>query len=229
MPRALLLLLLAAVPGQELLRTRDYRLELPEGWRQLLPTEAHQLRHTPGNPVPAELIAPLPAGLLPYGPIPEWLAGRFDGRALELREIDSEPDLDEHGLAFQRAFWEQPAADGGPGARVESARLVEIGQGPHPAIELVVLHRADAGGPPRRSLQFYVPTAGRTLVLAFRAEPADFATAEPVFRACAATLLLARPARGSGGILDQILYAAGVGALLALLIAVLRRRPPPRN
>jgi hypothetical protein len=221
-----ILLLLVPVASQEVVRTRDYHLTLPPGWRRLLPEEAHRLRHAEQPVVPAALAPALPARMLPFGPIEDWLAGRFDGAALEILELENEVELDEAGIARIRRAWEHPEG-GGAGATIRSIAVTELGADRNGAIVAVVDHPQDAAGPPRTSLHCYVPTAGQTLVLAYRAAPERFASAEAGFRASAATLVVARPKRGPDRLSDNLLYAAGVGALVALLFGVLYRRSPP--
>jgi hypothetical protein len=222
-------LLAAAVPAQNVARTRDWQMDLPPHWRQLTPDEARTLRQSARPPLPEELVALQPAADHPYGAVDRWLQGAFDGRAL-LARTDAEQDLDAATIARLRRHWETPLAAGGPGGRVERAVVTQLGPDRHPALELVVHLPEHGAEPPATERQFYAPTGGRFVMLRLRARADDFAAADEQYRAMLATLRFARKPRGARQPLHEYLYAIGVGVVvIAILLGVHRRvrRAPP--
>jgi hypothetical protein len=221
--------LAGGVAAQNVARARDWQLELPRHWRQLTPDEARTLRRTGAGALPPELVALQPADHHPYGAIDAWLQGAYDGRAL-LARTEPEQDLDDATIARLRRHWEKPAADGGPGGRVESAERVQLGPDRHEALQLVVHLPAQDGRPPATELQFYAPTGGQFVMLRLRAHASDFEAARESFHAMLATLRFARRPRGARQPLHEYLYAIGLGVVvIAILLAVHRRvrRAPP--
>jgi hypothetical protein len=199
-----------------------FALDLPAGWRQITPDEAFQLAKKKPSPLPPDLLAPNQAAFYPYGDIDRWLAGEFDGRCMTAQLADGEYSVDEAGLDRVRAA---------AGARREgdwrremlSVATTEVGARGHPAIECVIRVVQHGPAKPFRSLVFFVPTGGKTLICSFRATESDFEAALPLFRTAAATMNLARRARGPSKLTDRLLMPILIGALVGLLLLVLHR------
>jgi hypothetical protein len=229
LPAALALALSGALAPQQqaphVNASGAFSLELPARWRQLTPDEARRLSRSGAAGFPADLLDAKPAAFYAYGEVERWLAeNRFDGRALSVIRRDGEPIQDDSSLAIIEQF----AADysqGGEGTyELEGRRWTTVGRDAHPAIECLS-RRTSAGDPrPFRVLEYYVPSGGATIVLAFRAEANDFETALPEFHRIAATLRFARPPRGARDLATDMLYVAGIAALVGLLLGVLWRR-----
>ncbi|MEM7200020.1 MAG: hypothetical protein AAF628_07130 [Planctomycetota bacterium] len=202
-------------------RDRSFSIVLPSGWRQLVPDEARTLQQRFSAKFPPDLLTPRQAGLYPYGPIDAWLRGEVQGRCLTLQKADGEIPVSDEGLADARS----PQIAAGWKREVEEARIVELGPDRHPAIECVTALDLGPDAPPIAALELLVPTGGNTLILSFRCWSADLAAALPAFRATTATLQFARPARGESKLSDRLVYPAVVGALVGLLLLVLRKRP----
>lgn len=208
--------------------TRAFSLVLPEGWRQLTPDEARLLRKRGADGYPGGLLDPRPADVSPYGNVDRWLQAGFDGEYLAVEVSDHEIDLEDDeavrlSIEELRRFVHRAAATG-VRIRIERAERVELGPDRHPALEVLAWRQHGAGTLPVRSLEYYVPTGGRTVILAFCAVEERFPAAVARFRGIARTATFARPPRGSGRLGENLLYTAVIGALVGLAIAVLRKR-----
>jgi hypothetical protein len=135
--------------------------------------------------------------------------------------VDGECTTDETGIAAVRAM-----ADPRGGAferRVDQARLVELGAARHPAIECTVC-MAQAGFPPIGALVLFVPTGGCTTILSFHAWQSELEDALPVYSTAIASLIFARPPRGSANGLDRLLMPLLVSVLVGVLLVALSQR-----
>lgn len=223
--QALLALLLAAAPPAQAARhvSRDgsFSLVLPPRWRQLTPDEARSLAAGRDPSMPADVVAPRPAAFYPYGDVDRWLARGFDGRCLTVQRAEGEATIDQDGLARVRAG---TVAGAGLRREVLSARIAALGPAKHPVLECDSRLQLGEGTRWQRCLELFVPTGGDTLLLAFRAFEDDFAAALPELRAAADTLAFARPGRGPRRLGQRLLYPAMIGALVGVLLLVLRKK-----
>ncbi|MCA8956654.1 MAG: hypothetical protein KDC87_11320 [Planctomycetes bacterium] len=220
------LLVLLVVTGAEPLRAQHmhlvpnlYKFELPAGWRQMTPDEARALR----DRMPAELDTLLVVGRIDrFGAIDRWMTGDFDGRCLTVTVEDGEPEMGESTLAEVRA-----RAAKSPGAAIERLELTEVGPDRRPAIACTATFADAKGVVTARTSEFVVPSGGHTIRFSFHARAADWASAEPGFRRCIATLQTAAKAEGRKELSDQLQKSLIIGALVGLVLLVLyktRRR-----
>jgi hypothetical protein len=228
---ALALFLLAAAqpqtppPAAHINGSGTFSFEMPPRWRQLTPDEARRLRNASAQAFPPDLLDDKPAAFYAYGDVDRWLAEkRFDGRALSVIRKDGEPAQDDSSLAIIDRFAAEYDRRGEGTFDLLSRSWTTVGRDAHPAIECLSQRTLPGAPGAFRVLEFYVPSGGATIVLAFRAAADDFDGAVPEFRRIAATLRFARPPRGPRELATDMLYVAGVAALVGLLLAVLWRR-----
>lgn len=221
---AILPLALGQDPDRHFSRTGAFSIQLPTGWRQLTPDEAFALAKKTPPVVPADLLAPTTAAFYPYGAVDQWLAGEFDGRCFTVQQVEGEYPIDAEGIRVIKEATERPTDDGWR-REIVKTEIAELGADKHPVIECTVRQVGDGRWPVVRSLLLFVPTAGDTLILSFRAWEDDFEAASGVLRDAAESMTFARPARGPSDLGDRLLYPALVGALVGLLLLGLRRRP----
>lgn len=208
-------------PSRHFNRSGLFSVVLPARWRQLTPDEARALKKADAAGFADDLLDPKPAEYYAYGEIDRWLAdNRFSGGCLSIIVSRGEPEPGDESVQHIRDF---AAAYTAGTYEIAECRWTKLGPDAHAAIESRS-RRQDRGRPPMRLLEFFVPTGGQTIVLAFRAAEDDFADLLPAFEEAAATLRFSRPPRGSGGLGNNILYAAGIGALVGVLLMILRRR-----
>ena len=212
-------------PKRHFSMDRSFSVILPDGWRQLTPDEARTLSRRADKPIPGDVVGPRPAAYYPYGEVDGWLEDGFDGRCLTVVKVDGEPSMDDEGLASVRG--QAKDAAGGWTRKVLEASVVELGAANHKVIQCTSRLVPGTGARPCLALELFIPTAGDTLILGFRAHEPDFATALPGFREVAATLSVARAARGPSKLGDRLLYPAIIGALVGLLLLVLRKKAIP--
>lgn len=198
------LLLAAGVCAQEE-RPSRYRIQLPEGWRQMTPGEVRTLR----SKLPPDLREMVKPDVLDrFGPVERWLKEGFDGRALTVGQQEGEPALDEEGLAAIRSRVEERGT-------YVSGKLTKVGLKDHPALEVVRQISS------MQALEIYAPTGGALIVFQFRANVDDFNAALPQFRRAIATLEFAREPKGPAKLSDRLQNAAIVGAIVGLVLLVL--------
>lgn len=209
--------------------TRTWSMVLPEGWAEVTPDVARELRQT-NRGVPADLLDPSPY-LAHFGPLEHWRLSGFDGRSLSVHRQHEEPLVGPELAADLPRRWRELAAQHGGEYAVVSALSTSVGRSAHPTVQAILDMRPVASDRSYRALQYYVPTGGIGLIFSFRTFTEDFAAAKATFDAAAATLTLARAARGERNSFDRLLYplliAAGVGLLLAFLSKHRHRAPMP--
>lgn len=188
----------------------------------MTPDEAILLSRSEDSTIPADLLIPTSAANYPYGRIDSWLADGFDGQAMTFQVADGECPTDETGLELIREKAET-SGDGWTRSLTEAA-LTELGPANHPAIRATVVATSDKSTQPIKSLVWFVPSGGNTLVVSFRAWEGDFEAAAPIFQAASATMAFASEAQGSPSLGGKLIYPIFVGALVGVLLMVLRHR-----
>jgi hypothetical protein len=206
-------------PGYQRVQGTFFQIDLPEGWRQLLPNEVATVR----NSVPWALRQVVPGRLMVFGEIDAWLAGRFDGRALVVFLDTLEQPVDEVHLAELVERWRDWRSPEGDRREVLSAEVTTVGRNDHPALCLALRTTQGDGGPDIRALDFHTSTSGRQLILSFRAWENDWVVAEPEIRREAGTLTFPRPPREPEELGDRLWQAAIVGGLVAVLLVAIRQ------
>ena len=212
-----------AEPARHTNRSGLFSLVLPPDWRQVTPDEARALRDATG--FSRDVLDPKPAEFYPYGNVDRWLADkRFDGRCMSVIVSDGEPAEGDDALDAIRSFAAEFTERGEGSYEILAARWTEIGPDAHPTIECLSRRKTTGDERPIRLLELFAPSGGRTIVLALRAFDGDFEAAEPVFRETVKTLRFAREPRGQRDLSSDIVYIAVIGAIVGLLLAVMRGR-----
>lgn len=202
----------------ERLVQRYYSMVLPEDWRALTVDEARQLRAQ----LPTSLSGVYPhQGQMVYGAVDRWIESGFEGFGLVVHQNQSgEIPLGEEGLQLLRE--EIPNRPGNP-RRIVSLEERAIGEDSHPALVAELASTDTNTRRDLRSLEFYVPTGGQLLILSFTSWEDSFGRAAPVFQQMVSSLTFARQARGPKEVGDQLLYAALIGAVVGVILIVLRK------
>lgn len=217
----------ATAPEEWMDPRRRFAITLPEGWRALTPDEGRKLAATTDRRLPLEFAEPAPPHVLVFGAADLWLAAGFDGHGLVVAEQPGEPEIGPAGVAAIRAHWEGSAEGPGPHYVVEAIEPGAVGAGAHPAI-LARLRGTDGSASWLR-FDAYVPTGGDTLIFALR-WPApvsrEDATAEgaAAWARLAATIKIARAARGSAELGGRLLWAVLLGLGIGLILHSVRKR-----
>lgn len=216
-----LILICAAIPAQDAPvhrdSRRDYTLELLPGWRQLTPDEGRALRPK----LPADLATRIVLTQLDrFGAIDAWQKDQFDGRCLTIAREDSEPEMTAATLDEVRSIVAARNQDSPFQIEIVELKLAELGETKIPVIASTI-RLTQNGKPFAEALEFLIPTGGRTLRLSYRASPADFAAAEPLFRRSAASLVLRRPAQGPKDLADKLEMPLIIGGVVGLILLVL--------
>ncbi len=243
MPRLLaaLLLLVPYLAAQgdadpRLLRTRHLVLRLPEGWRQMNPDDARWLKREAPGRVPEILLESTSLHLYPFGAIDAWKAGTFDGRFMHVADQGHEIATDGDGVRAVIDFLRTPGPMRGSGATEVEAKVVTIGKHASPAVVATATFRSgnapdgDTSGrldEPQFVVQAFVPTAGSSVLFHMQCRLDDREAGEHVFREIHESVVLARPARGPKRAWNDLLYAAGIGLLVALVLGFLAQRRQP--
>jgi len=209
-------------PTRHLNRSGLFSLVLPPHWRQLTPDDARQLHKAGATGFGDDLLDPKPAAFYAYGDVDRWQRdNRFSGGCLSIIVSRGEPEQNDESLQRIRRF----AAEYAKGSyEIDTCRWTKLGLDGHPAIECRSRRQDRGSRQALRLLELFVPTGGQTLLLAFRAAGGDFDELVATFERAAATLRFSRPARGPRSLGNNLLYAAGIGALVGVLLMVLRRR-----
>ncbi len=200
--------------------TRSFSIELPVSWRQVTPSELLELRAI----LPPDIHVTRPTGFYTVGPVDRWLAGDYDGVELVVQEQGNELSMDQEGVDRIRAHWREASGREGLGHEVLSSTITHIGPDDHPAILCQRLIVPEGPGTPIQSLDAYIPTGGRQILLSFRSSQEDFSQHLPEFRKMLASATFARAARGSETLGSKLVFPAVVGALVGLILLVLHRR-----
>ena len=212
------------LPPQERQRfmsqTRSFSIELPSAWRQVTPSELPDLRAI----LPADVRVTRPTSFYTLGPVNRWLVGDYDGVHLVVQEQRNELSMDQDGVDRILQHWQDVSGKEGLRHEVLSWEISEVGPDGHPAILCERLIRPDEPGPAIQSLDAYIPTGGRQILLSFRSSQEDFSQHLPEFRKMLASATFARAARGSETLGSKLVFPAVVGALVGLILLVLHRR-----
>ena len=206
-------------------RSQLFSLVLPADWRQITPDEARTLRASGSGGFSRDLLDPKPAEFYPYGNVDRWLADkRFDGRCMSVIVSDGEPAEGDEALTAIRQYAAEYTQAGRGSYEILASQWTQVGPDAHPAIECLSRRQTPDDARPIRLLELFAPSGGRTIVLAWRAFDDDFDAAEPVFREAADSLRFAREPRGQRDLSNDIIYIAVIGAIVGLLLAVMRGR-----
>ena len=209
-------------PERHVHGSQAFSCELPEGWRHLTPNEALDLSRRADTGIPSDLLVPTTAAFYPYGRVDSWLTGEFDGRCMTVQTVDGECPTDESGLALVQAAAAEARENWT--AEVRSATPAKVGTDDHPVIEARVRYEHSDLEQATDAIVLFAPTAGRTVVITFRAWEGDFSDAEPVFRSISQSLRFAQKARGPVELSDRVLNPLLVGGLVMVILLVLRHK-----
>lgn len=201
-------------------QSRSFAIELPSSWRQVTPTELPDLRPI----LPPDIHFTSPMVFYTVGPVDRWKQGDFDGIHLVVQEQGAELPMDSDGVDRILDHWREVSGQEGLRHRVLGCDVTEVGPDQHPAIVCQRLIEADGPGPAIQSLDVYVPTGGRLVLLSFRCFEKDFANNLPEFRKMLASTTFARAARGAETLGSKLVLPAIVGAFVGLLLLMLHRR-----
>ena len=204
----------------------SFSANLPEEWRRLTPDEAFSLR----DRLPYAVRRPVPGQYDVLGDIDTWLASGFDGQALTVTSQTGEIPIEQASIDQIREHW-KGGSNEGPRRRFVDGEVTTIGKDAHPAIRCSM--QTDAEPPsfgPSTSTDYYVPTHGQLLILAFHSWEDSVGRANPVMGPIVESASFPRPPKGIEDLGDRIGRALFVGALVGLgLVALrmLRKRPSP--
>ena len=203
-------------------RGRVFRVDLPDGWRQLAPREVPQVEAAvPG--LPYDVRQNEPSMFFAIGAIDDWRKGTFDGRYLYVVYQENEWQV-EGDLAGQlQALWQKKGDADGIRHELAQVAKTEVGPDRHPAITCVRTSTPKKGGEPQQSLDVYVPSGGMQLTLSFTCFARDFARHEASLRAMVGSLGFARRAKGEAKPADQLWTPIVVGAVVGLVLVFLYR------
>lgn len=201
-------------------QNRSFAIELPVSWRQVTPAELPGLRDV----LPPDIHTTRPRDFYTLGPVDRWIAGDYDGVELVVQEQGVELPMDREGVDYILEHWAKVSGNGGLKQEVLSWEFTEVGPDDNPAILCERLIEIEGSGKSIQSLDAYVPTGGRQILLSFRARREDFSTELPRFREMLESATFARAARGSQKLGDKLLLPAVAGAFVGLLLLALRRR-----
>lgn len=199
---------------------RSFSMELPESWRQVTPAELVDLRQI----LPADIHVTRPRDFYTLGPVDRWLDGDFDGVHLVVQEQTNELSMDDDGIGRILSHWREVSGQGGLVHEILSTEVTEVGTDDHPAILCERLIKPEGPGPAIQSLDAYIPSGGRQILLSFRCHAEDFEDQLPGFRKMLASASFARTARGAETLGSKLVMPAIVGAFVGLMLLVLHRR-----
>tara|TARA_R110002072_G_scaffold243682_1_gene402700 strand:- start:12344 stop:13054 length:711 start_codon:yes stop_codon:yes gene_type:complete len=198
---------------------RTFQLQLPDGWRQIRPTEAAELSEVVA--APPDIHPCNPRALYTVGPIEQWLAGKFDSPWLRVYEQKDQWYIEDDYEQTIRDQWQKQSERSNVSHQVVDVRLEKLGT---QQVECVVVTRVSTPPKPRavtQSLDVHAPTANQQLILSFGCPPEQFAQWQPEFRHWLDTLTFARapepPATLSDRLWTPLLVGGAVGLVLLLL------------
>ncbi len=200
--------------------TRSFSIEIPVSWRQVTPAELVDLRPI----LPPDIHITRPREFYTLGPVERWIGGDYDGIHLVVQEQGNELSMDSEGIDRIRSHWQEVSGKEGIRQQLLSSKVTEVGTDGHPAIVCERLIEPEEPRPPIQSLDAYVPTGGRQILLSFRCLRDDFPDNLPEFYKMLATVSFARTARGAETLGSKLLLPAIVGAFVGLMLLVLYRR-----
>lgn len=214
----------APAAGYRRFVTELFAVDVPEGWREVLPNESVTLDLPPDFP-PVR-----PGWSHVLGDVDRWARDGYDGEALlAMVAGEFEAPTDQERLDEIREYWATTQLADGGRREVVRGRVTTVGRTDHPCLELEV-RTIPADGRVERCLEFQTSTRGRELILSFRAWEDDFPVAEPRLRTMAETLTFPRPPRTQEGLGDRLFDAALVGGAVGLILIglryIARRRGP---
>lgn len=198
-------------------RGRTWSMELPEGWRQMSPAEAHRLRRT----LHPDMLDPQPLRRYAIGRVDRWLGdGGFDGVVVVVEEHADELIHDESLPELIRDHWREQNAKGEIRHDIDATTAVEFGKERYAALE-VRRRITFPDAPAVECLDLYVPTDGKELMFSFRAPPETFDEWQAEYRRWLATASFARPSRGQPSLAQRLFWplVLGGGVALAMIFA----------
>jgi hypothetical protein len=198
---------------------RTFQLQLPDGWRQIAPSEAVTL--SDNILAPPDVHPTQPRLIYTVGPIDQWLAGEFSGPWLRVVERKDQWYIEDNYEQTVRDRWQQQSDSSEVAHFVDKVGLEKIGT---QQIECVVVTRTSTPKPPRaasKTLDIHAPTARQQLIFSFGCPEDQFTRWEPEFRSWLDTLTFARapepPATLSDRLWTPLLVGGAVGLILLLL------------
>lgn len=230
-----LLLLLSVAPAQDpaaggaLQRFQGpdgtYAIDLPSDWRQMTPAEMRAMRDI----LPPDMHAAQPLREYSVGPVERWLDDDFDGVSLQVAVRSDEVALDETGRQRIREHWRQLGQQEGVEHDAGPLERVELGPDGHPAFQGLRTSRYAGLERSWRSIDSYVPTGGRTVILSLRAPAGQFDRWEGRFRAMLDSAVFARRPRGTASLGERLGFPIAIGAMVGVALALMYRMKSRRN
>ena len=210
-----------------------FKFAPPDRWRQLTIPEARLLGRTRATEFPVDLVdwRNLTPDYMPYGDVASWIEREFDGVCLVTYMLEGEVSLEDEDESRRQIQSGAESASSQAGVvheilGLDSVQLASAQKGYLARSRL----RFGENLPVYRALEYYLPTAGSTLLLVFRAPEATFAQFEPEFRAVADSVILARAPRGRSGLGGRLLEALLLGSLVgAVLVFIYQRKNSKRT
>ncbi|MSR39114.1 MAG: hypothetical protein EXS02_09795 [Planctomycetes bacterium] len=203
-------------------KSRTFRIDLPEGWRQLAPGDVRQVTAAVSQ-LPYDISHNEPSMYFAVGPVDQWLHGTFDGLFLYIvyqeNEWQVEGDLGEQ----LEQLWRKKGEDDGIAYQLSQVQRDTVGADQQPAITCIRTARPANGKPAQQSLDVYVATGGMQVSLSFTCPQTDFAQREPQLRAMLDTLRFARRARGETSNADRLWSPILIGAVVGLVLVLIYR------
>jgi hypothetical protein len=228
---AAVLLLAALASGQdaatapndetETIRTESFAVDLPADWRELTALEAREL----GDTLPYELRTAGRSEIRVFGAIDTWLREGFDGLAFVAVSRSGEIAADEEALTELRSRIEEWRGHDGRRREVVSAQTTTVGPDAHPACAILTRTLSTDGSKIADASEIYAPSGGRLLILgswSWETRGTHVSPESPPV--WARSIRFARRPSGPDRRGNQILFALGLGVVLALFLLSLRKR-----
>ncbi|MFT4841131.1 MAG: hypothetical protein ACI8UD_003091 [Planctomycetota bacterium] len=198
---------------------RTFQLELPDGWRQIAPTEADTLSEE--IEAPPDIRPTQPRVIYTVGPIDKWLDGKFDGPWLRMIEKKNAMYIGDDYQQLVRDTWRRQAEITGVTHQIGDIRIEKLGT---QQVECVVVVRTSTPPKPRavtKSLDVHAPTANQHLIFSFGCPDHQFDRWQPEFRRWLDTLTFARAPEPAETLSDRLWTPLLVGGAVGLVLLLL--------
>ncbi|MGK0201280.1 MAG: hypothetical protein ACI9S9_000338 [Planctomycetota bacterium] len=198
---------------------RTYRMELPDGWRQIAPGEAVTLSEDVN--APPDIHPSEPRSIYTVGPIDKWLDGEFDGPWLRVIEKKNAMYIDEDYQQIVRDTWQRQSDNTDVSHEVHDIQIEKIGTQQVESIVVVRTRTPPKPGAVSRSLDVHAPTASQQLIFSFGCPEDQFARWQPEFRHWLDTLTFARAPEPQATLTDRLWTPLLVGGAVGLVLLLL--------
>lgn len=206
---------------------RTFQIELPEGWRQIAPSEAVTLSEVAD--APPDVHPTQPRQFYTVGPIDEWLKGTFGGPWLRVIENKDSWYVEDDFAQIVRDKWREQSEAGDVAYEIHDVKLEKIGT---QEVECVVVERTSTPPTPRapwKSFDIHAPTAKQQLILSFACPVDQFTRWQPEFRRWLTTLTFASPPEAPETLSDRLWTPLLVGGAVGLVLLLLYKHTRSRR